>query len=132
MPKKDDSGTSLTEGAGVSVSVPASTASHDALNGRATREVAYHFVRYYVEGTGGCRNCGGVPHSDTCFVGRFIVAMAHDSIGQRVRDAAPELLEALKALYAVTWEITDTDEFRRTLGTAHQQVIDAIKKAEGR
>jgi len=41
-------------------------------------DVAYDFVRYYVAGTFGCRNCGGVPHSSTCFVGRFVAALALD------------------------------------------------------
>lgn len=41
-------------------------------------EVAYDFVRYYVAGTTGCRNCGGMPHSSECFVGRFVVALALD------------------------------------------------------
>ena len=41
-------------------------------------EVAYDFVRYYVAGTTGCRNCGGMPHSRECFVGRFVVALALD------------------------------------------------------
>jgi hypothetical protein len=42
-------------------------------------DIAYDFCRYYVKG-GGCSNCGGLPHADTCFVGRFIVALALDTL----------------------------------------------------
>ena len=45
-----------------------------------TADVAYDFVRYYVAGSTGCRNCGGLPHSSECFVGKFIVALALDSL----------------------------------------------------
>lgn len=44
-----------------------------------THAVAYDFVRYYVDGTDGCRNCGGFPHSSECFVGRFVIALGLDS-----------------------------------------------------
>jgi hypothetical protein len=37
-------------------------------------QVAREFIAYYTRG-GGCSNCGGSPHSDTCFVGRFIAAL---------------------------------------------------------
>ena len=48
-----------------------------------THAVAYDFVRYYVDGTEGCRNCGGFPHSSSCFVGRFVVALGLDSINRQ-------------------------------------------------
>lgn len=37
-------------------------------------EVALEFIAYYSRG-GGCSNCGGLPHTDTCFVGRFSAAL---------------------------------------------------------
>jgi hypothetical protein len=42
------------------------------------RDTASDFVAYYSRG-GGCSNCGGLPHTDTCFVGRFIVAAGWQS-----------------------------------------------------
>lgn len=48
-----------------------------------THAVAYDFVRYYSEGTEGCRNCGGFPHASTCFVGRFVGALMLDSINRQ-------------------------------------------------
>ena len=46
-------------------------------------DVAREFISYYSRG-GGCSNCGGLPHSDTCFVGRFIVALESASSPPRV------------------------------------------------
>lgn len=41
--------------------------------------IAREFIDYYTgkvrHPSGGCGNCGGVPHSTTCFVGRFIKAL---------------------------------------------------------
>lgn len=37
--------------------------------------VAEAFIAYYSRG-GGCSNCGGLPHSSECFVGRFQAALA--------------------------------------------------------
>jgi len=37
-------------------------------------QVALEFIAYYSRG-GGCSNCGGLPHSATCFVGRFVSAL---------------------------------------------------------
>ena len=34
------------------------------------RDTASAFIAYYSRG-GGCSNCGGLPHTDTCFVARF-------------------------------------------------------------
>lgn len=38
--------------------------------GKPTLVVAQEFIAYY-SGGGGCSNCGGLPHTTTCFVGRF-------------------------------------------------------------
>ncbi len=42
-------------------------------------DVAREFIAYYTgperHPSGGCGNCGGLPHSDSCFVGRFITAL---------------------------------------------------------
>jgi hypothetical protein len=37
-------------------------------------QVAADFVAYYSR-SGGCSNCGGLPHTTTCFVGRFQSAL---------------------------------------------------------
>ena len=37
--------------------------------------IAQEFIDYYTK-AGGCSNCGGVPHTTTCFVGRFTAALA--------------------------------------------------------
>lgn len=54
-------------------------------------DVAYDFARYYVAG-GGCSNCGGLPHMDTCFVGRFVVALALDTLTKEPATPPPALL----------------------------------------
>lgn len=36
-------------------------------------QIVDDFITYYT-GRGGCSNCGGTPHTTTCFVGRFIAA----------------------------------------------------------
>jgi hypothetical protein len=55
--------------------------------------VARDFVRYYLTGPDsrrspstepGCANCGGLPHSDTCFVGRFEKALADPPLSEGV------------------------------------------------
>ncbi len=38
------------------------------------RDIAADFVMYYTR-RGGCSNCGGLPHSTTCFVGLFESAL---------------------------------------------------------
>lgn len=47
---------------------------------RRLREHAEHFIRYYTH-RGGCSNCGGVPHSTECFVGRVLAALSGTAIG---------------------------------------------------
>jgi hypothetical protein len=52
-------------------------------------DVAREFVAYYSRG-GGCSNCGGLPHTDTCFVGRFMSALneppSDDAVARPVTD----------------------------------------------
>lgn len=47
-------------------------------------QVALEFIAYYTgperHPSGGCGNCGGLPHSATCFVGRFIEALDEGAI----------------------------------------------------
>jgi len=50
-------------------------------------DVAREFIAYYKRG-GGCSNCGGLPHADSCFVGRFEAAF-NQTITSRPGGAAP-------------------------------------------
>lgn len=36
--------------------------------------IAHEFIGYYMT-PHGCANCGGLPHTTTCFVGRFARAL---------------------------------------------------------
>ena len=65
----------------------------------AIHKVAYDFVRYYVDGTDGCRNCGGFPHSSTCFVGRFEGAITSDYMARnKLPDTVPSPLQVLRGM----------------------------------
>ncbi len=58
------------------------------------RAVAQEFIDYYTgpakHARNGCSNCGGTPHSSTCFVGRFQTALEAVApvIERRVKERA--------------------------------------------
>lgn len=51
---------------------------------QAMRETALAFIAYYSR-DGGCGNCGGKPHTSTCFVSRFEKAIATPTTPERTR-----------------------------------------------
>lgn len=71
-------------------------------------DVAREFVAYYTH-RGGCSNCGGLPHSASCFVGRFLEALAlpgpahlqqHDAQSAALRMALQPSLVSLDEVLA--------------------------------
>jgi len=94
----------------------------------AIHKVAYDFVRYYVEGTEGCRNCGGFPHSSTCFVGRFEKALVCDHIERnKPPDTVPTPLQVLRGMVEKGSQVGAAEN----LGVSPQFINDVLSGRRG-
>jgi hypothetical protein len=85
-------------------------------------DVAREFIAYYQRG-GGCSNCGGLPHSETCFVGRFIAAL--ESAGSTTRGHASDKRKAIGSA-------TDPSVLRSSVEALIVRVVQRVAEFVGR
>jgi hypothetical protein len=85
-------------------------------------DVAREFIAYYQRG-GGCSNCGGLPHSETCFVGRFIAAL--ESAGSTTRGHASDKRKAIGSA-------TDPSVLRYSVEALIVRVVQRVAEFVGR
>ena len=77
-------------------------------------DIAREVIEYYTQ-RGGCGNCGGLPHSEKCWIGRLLAAL------RRVQPEPPPLWQ-----HAVS-ECNAAHQVLDTLGAAKTQTVREIR-----